>query len=194
MFTRTKKLFQLSFITLVAAILFLGTMGVNTALADHDTFDMKFNIKVECHNGTDKPTKSKIKSTGTFRYDPNNTNLKGTGGGNSPFPNWNTVDIFIIDDFDGVGVPESFQSIVEEGLSGVGLAGTALTKNGKKGTFQTFVDNDLGTGIGSRVLSLSGKIVADKENGDGLKVVGKIYGHDTANDCIYVGKFKGKRP
>jgi len=191
MFIRTKRLFQLSLIAVFAMVLVLG-MAV-TASADHDSFDTKVVIKEECHNGTDNPIKRTIKSEGFFRYDPDHTtpNEQGKNGGvTSPFPGWTSVD-FDVDDFDGVGVPEQFESLIE--THDLGMGGTALTKNLIKGKYQTFVDNDLGVGIGNRILSLSGTIVADKD-GNGKKVVGKIYGHDSTANCIYVGKFKGKRP
>jgi hypothetical protein len=190
MFTRTKRLFQLSLITVFAAVLFLGTAGVNTALADHTTLDIKVVIKEECHNGTDKPTKRTIKSAGTLQIDPTNTNLQSTNAcGNAcdtPYPSWDSITITIAD-FDGVAISETFSNT---GASGE--AGVALTKNLKSGKFQTTVDNVAGATVGDRVLSLSGSVVSDKKLGDLLKMVGKINGTDNTLKCTYVGKLKGK--
>ena len=189
MLTHTKRFFQLSGITVFASMLVLGAAA--TASADHDDFDIKVVIKEECEDGVNKPIKRTIKSEGFFQYDPTISNPNGKNGNSrSPFPFWDKVD-FDIDDFDGVGVPESFDSIIETLDAGDG--GVALSKNLIKGSFQTFVDNDTGLGIGNRVLSLSGTVVADKD-GNGKIVVGKINGYDTANGCTYTGKFKGKRP
>ena len=98
MLTQTKRLFQLSLITVFASMLVLGAAA--TASADHDDLDIKVTIKEECHNGTDKPIKRTIKSTGSMPVRPVGGNLVGKNGGTnlSPFPGF-TVDFFIIDDF-----------------------------------------------------------------------------------------------
>ena len=184
MFTHTKRLFQLSLITLFASMLVLGVAA--TASADHTSLDIKTVIKEECHNGTDKPIKRKIKSFGDIRLNPTNSNLQSLNAcGNAcdtPYPSWDEFSISI-DDFDGVGVSETFEDI-----GGFGNAGVALTKNLKKGKFQTVVEN----GAGDRVLSLSGTVVVDND-GNTQKVVGKINGYDTTSNCIYTGKFTAKR-
>jgi len=64
-------------------MLVLGGAGVNSAQADHDDFAGKTVIKEECHNGTNKPIKRKIKSEGFFRFDP-----ASTGDGNLLGKKW----------------------------------------------------------------------------------------------------------
>lgn len=186
MLTHTKKIFQLSLITLFAGMMVLGVAA--TASADHTSLDLKIVIKEECHNGTDKPIKRIIKSFGNMTLDPTNTNLQSLNAcGNScdtPYPSWDSFFINI-DDFDGVANNQSFWNI-----GPFGAAGVSLTKNLKKGTFQTVVDSDSSSTVGNRVLSLSGKVVSDKKAGDLLKIVGKINGYDSTAECTYVGKFK----
>jgi len=181
MLTHTKRFFQLSGITLFASMLVLGAAA--TASADHDRLTGKTVIKEECHNGTDKPIKTTIKSVFQIFFDPSSGNLPSKNGGNTLFPAQGLFQIHIFD-FDGENLSESFYDVGDAG-------GVALSKNLKKGTFQVIMDNNSSATVGNRVLSLSGTVVANKD-GDGKKVVGKINGHDTANDCIYVGKFKGK--
>ncbi|MDH3256012.1 MAG: hypothetical protein OEM27_00170 [Nitrospinota bacterium] len=177
------KLFQLSLITIFTTLLFLGTAGVNIALAPPvpnsvDSLEGKTVIKETCFKGPDKPVVRKIKSDFFMQIDKSALrNQMSKNGGLTPFPSWTQV-IFDIFDFDGQGNLGGFD----------GTDGVALSKNLKKGTFQVFVNN--GNPI---FLSLSGVLVVDK-NGNSTKIVGKINGSDTTNDCIYQGSFNGKRP
>jgi len=190
--THTKRLFQLSLITLFASMLVLGGAGVNTALADHDDeLQGKLVVKETCHNGSDKPIKRTIKSTFEMVIDPFNSNLLLKDGvGLSPFPAWDFVSI-LIHDYDGNGNSKLFDSI--GGATGNGDKGIALTKNLRKGAFHTNVDDNTNT---SNVWGISGVIVAEKKEvkaGNAVKKLsGKITGVDTFNQCVYKGKIKGK--
>jgi hypothetical protein len=190
MFNRTTKSFQFSLITLFAALLFLGTVGINTALAGtQDKLIGKAVIKEECHNGTDKPTKQTIKTDFTMDIFKDSINLQGTdacgAGCRSPYPAW--TDVW----FD---MP-AFIRVVGLTWSGSvlpGKAGTALTKNLKNGKFHAFLDNLGGSDVGNLQLEINGTIVSDKKTGVSKKIAGKISGHDHTANCTYVGKFKGK--
>jgi hypothetical protein len=196
MFTRTKKSFQFSLITIFAALLFLGTVGINTALAGtSDTLEGKTVIKELCDNGPDKPTKRTIKSTFRFIIIKHLGNREGTDAcGNgclSPYPSWRDLD-FRVDDFETNGNPETFVGLTWSGSSLPGKSGTALTKNLKSGTFQAYGDSLSGSDVGNRQMTFTGNLVTDKKTGVTQKIVGKINGHDHTANCTYVGKFKGK--
>jgi hypothetical protein len=189
MLSHTKRLFQLSLIPFFTALLFLGTMGANSALADG--LPINVVIKEKCHNDTDKPTKRIIKSGGSFQYTKNAGNLSSKNGlGHSPFPLWDS-SLLEITEFEIIsGDPE----ILFNTNNSPGDAGIALTKNLKTGTFQTIVNSAMpGNPVGNRFMALSGKLVVG-EFGQPLKVVGKITGYDGTRNCTYVGKFKGKAP
>jgi hypothetical protein len=188
MFTHTKRLIQLSLVTLFTTLLFLGMAGVSSAvLINSDNYNnVKVVIKEECHNGTDKPTRRTIKSAASFHYFPTSTNMAGKNGVNiSPFPLWDS-SVLRIYDFEINGNEEYFYST----HTTVGNAGIALTKNLKTGTFRTVMDSLQDANVGGRLIALSGKLKID-ENGNGQKIVGKITGYDASNNCTYDGKFKG---
>jgi hypothetical protein len=189
MFTRTKRLFQLSLITVFATLLFLGTIGINTALANHNELEGKIVLKETCDNGVgNKPSKRTIKSAMEFRFLSNTATNPTVNGDFTPFPAW-TDSNFYIADFDGLGTP-----LILDGNEAV-----APSKNGKTGTFVQSVDNVDGATQGTFVLSLSGKVKRNKDNdpqnqpGDAAKIVGKVVGYDQSTLCTYVGKFKLKR-
>ena len=171
MFTHTKRLFQLSLITLFTTLFFLGAMGVNSAFADHDFFEGKIKLKITCFNSEGKPTKEKIKTPFTMWINPDDLNPSVPDGEILPFSFWTSVFINIpgLDEF--LGVP----------------GGVALSKNNKKGTFQAFLENAGGT----RLLSINGTLVAGKD-GNSKKITGKVKGSDILFGCIYDGKFKAK--
>jgi hypothetical protein len=173
MFTHTKRLFQLSLITFFATFLLLGTAGVTTALA-FDALSVVFNTKETCLNGSDKPIVRKSKSRAGIVIEPSPGNQISKNGGTTPFPSWNSVTFGIV----------KFGSL--EFVSLEGVDGVALSKNLKKGIFQTFVNNE------NITLSASGVLVVDND-GNSKKIAGKFNGYDTINDCIYQGSFKGKR-
>ena len=187
MFARTQRLFQLSLITVFATLFFLGTAGVNTALAGQiDFLEGKTVIKEQCDNGTGKLTKRTIKSTFTLTLFKDSGNQEGKDacgtGCLSPFPQLSDV-FFDVHDFFGPG------NLILRGLwNKPPPAGLALTKNGKTGTFQALVTTSTFTHW-----TLNGKIVADGKTGVSKQVVGEINGYSTEfrSDCTYVGKFKG---
>lgn len=198
MLTHTKRIFQLSLVTLFTILLFLGTAGVNTALAGtFDTLVGTLVIKEECDKGPDKPDKRTIKSTFRLVITKHSGNRQGTDlcGVNcrSPYPSWSDLT-FTIDNFESNGDPKLFYGLTWSGSSLPGKAGTALTKNLKSGTFQAYGDSLAGPDIGNHQMTLSGKLVTDKKTGVTQKMVGKINGHDHTANCTYVGKFKGKKP
>jgi len=186
MITYNKRGFQLSLITIFTTLLFLGTVGINTALAT-DQFIIKVAIKEVCFDGPGKPFKRTIKSGGIFAYTPNSGNLGG-GATTSPFPLWDSV-LLQITNFELDNSLENFFNSNDT----PGNAGIALSKNLRKGTFHTFLDSSVSGGpVGTRFMALSGKLVVDKD-GEGQKVFAKITGYDGTRDCTYNGKFKGKR-
>lgn len=180
-----KRGFQLSLFTVFITLLFMGTVGVNTALAA-DFFAIKVVIKEECFIGPGKPVKRTIKSEGQFAYAENVNNLKGKNGVLlSPFPFWDDVRL-TINNFE----PNGNTEILFATNNTSGDAGIALSKNLLTGTFQTIMDSGNGV-VGNRFMAISGKLVVDKD-GEGQKVVAKITGYDGTRECTYNGKFKGK--
>jgi hypothetical protein len=190
MFTRTKKSFQLSLITIFATLLLLGTASLNTAFAGtRDTLEGKAVIKEQCDNGADKPTKQTIKTDVTMDIFKDADNREGTDACGaaclSPYPAW--IDLWM--DMPG------FIRVIGLTYSGSvlpGKAGTALTKNLKSGKFHAFMDNVGGSDVGNLQLEITGTIVSNKKTGVTKKIAGKISGHDHTKFCTYVGKFKAK--
>jgi len=181
MFSHPIKLFQLSLITLFAAVLFLGTMGVNTALATHSILEGKLKLTETCDAGAgNKPTKRKIKSDAEFRYN------NGSNTPSGPFPKVFSSTLYIAD-FDGLGTP----------LTLFGENATSLTKNGKTGVYMTVVDEDGSTTLANGVvLFITAKIKRAKDSDDDPteldKMAAKITGYDDVNNCQYKGSIKLK--
>jgi hypothetical protein len=190
MFFRTKKLFQLSLITIFTTVFFLGIMGANPALAFEKFLVGDTVIKETCHKGIEKPIKKTIKSAFRMSLFVPSTNLKGANDcGNfciTPFPDWDDIKLDVLD-FNGPGTFITFFGLTFNS----GKAGTAWTNNLKSGTFQAFLDNSPGIDVGIIQMSLSGKLVVFNGTGIITKIVGKITGHDSAANCTYTGKFKG---
>jgi hypothetical protein len=185
--TQVNQLFQLSLITVFTALLSLGTMGVNTALANHNELEGKIVLKETCDHGIGtKPSKRTIKSNFEMRFMSAKTNHV-MDGDYMPFPNWSSSTLFI-ESFNGPDKPPLFL---------FGREAVARSMNGKKGTFYTVMDDDISNIQGVFVLSLRGTVTRNKNNdpepGDAKSISGKITGYDNFLRCTYTGKFKGKR-
>jgi hypothetical protein len=185
--TQVKVLFRLSLIAVFSTLLFLGTMGVNTALANHNELEGTIVLKETCDHGIgNKPSKRTMKSNFEFRFLSNTVTNPTVNGDFAPFPAWSSSVLFI-EDFDGLG----------GSLKLFGREAVARSMNGKKGTFYTIVDDDNSNVQGLMVLSLNGKVIRNKDNdpepGDAKTIAGKITGYDNFLRCTYTGRFKGKR-
>lgn len=183
-----KGFFKLSLITIFTTLLFLGTAGVNTALANEvDIVEGKLVIKQVCQSRINtKPFKRTIKSAFTMTITKSSGNQQGTEGCGpgclSPYPSWDDIRFFV-EDFFVDGTPNTFLKASNP------WAAAALTTNLKNGTFKSVVWDTQNI-----TLSLSGTIVTDKKTGVTKKIVGKIDAYTFDNSgCLYVGKFKSTR-
>jgi hypothetical protein len=161
-------------------------MGVNLALADHDFFEGKVNIKETCYDGEGNPPVVRvIKSFAEMEYDPAESNEE-VQGDDSPFPAWDDFWVWI-EDFYDVGQSESFEEVVD----GAEQAGTALSKNRKRGIWSAQAENQ-DVNPGEILLNFDGKIVV--KDGDGVKAKARVSGRDWQNNCTYKGNASFRRP
>jgi hypothetical protein len=156
----TKRLFQLSLITVVVGLWLLGVAV--TASADPDSHFGSLKGKQTCDDGT-TVTKEKV-TTVTFisvQIDP------------TPFPNF---DLTVSIAGTGTGFDGPFSG-----------AGVAVTKNKKIAGFHAEVSQISGQQlylIGKFIVD------PKTSDPDVVKTISKVFGIDPNNKCIFVGKLK----